>query len=109
MDKLTVQDVFLKFYDEYLNKYKPSEQQAKTAQLIMRCKTGAMGANISVCEECGHIEIHYNSCRNRCCPMCQELPKRRWIDARQEDVLEAPYFHVVFTLPEELNSIIYSN
>lgn len=51
----------------------------------------------------------YNSCRNRCCPMCQALPKEKWMDKRREDVLEAPYFHVVFTVPQELNSLIYSN
>ena len=53
--------------------------------------------------------LHYNSCRDRCCPMCQEFPKEKWVDARREDILDAPYFHVVFTVPEELNPIIYSN
>ncbi len=75
----------------------------------MNCKTGAFGINVSVCEECGCISIHYNSCRDRCCPMCQEFPKEKWVDARREDVLDAPYFHVVFTVPEELNPVIYSN
>ena len=75
----------------------------------MNCKTGAYGANVDVCEDCGCIQIHYNSCRNRCCPMCQALPKEKWMDLRREDVLEAPYFHVVFTVPAELNPIIYSN
>ena len=55
------------------------------------------------------MQIHYNSCRNRCCPMCQALPKEKWIDKRREDVLDAPYFHVVFTVPHELNHLIYSN
>ena len=75
----------------------------------MNCKTGAFGVNISVCEDCGCISVHYNSCRDRCCPMCQEFPKEKWVDARREDVLDAPYFHVVFTVPEELNPVIYSN
>lgn len=75
----------------------------------MNCKTGQFGANIGVCEECGSIRIHYNSCRDRCCPMCQEFPKEKWVDARREDVLDAPYFHVVFTVPGELNPVIYSN
>ena len=55
------------------------------------------------------MSVHYNSCRDRCCPMCQEFPKEKWVDARREDILDAPYFHVVFTVPEELNPIIYSN
>ena len=105
----TVQDIFLRFYPEYLDKYTPSSQQSKVANCIINCKTGAYGANVSICEDCGHLQIHYNSCRNRCCPMCQALPKEMWIDKRREDVLDAPYFHVVFTVPQELNSLIYSN
>lgn len=75
----------------------------------MNRKTGAFGANVSVCEDCGCISIHYNSCRDRCCPMCQEFPKEKWVDARREDLLDVPYFHVVFTVPAELNPVIYSN
>lgn len=109
MDKPTVQDIFQKFYSAYLDKYSPSPEQAKTANNIINCKTGAYGANVSVCEDCGAIQIHYNSCRNRCCPMCQAVPKEMWIDARREDVLDAPYFHLVFTVPDILNPVIYSN
>lgn len=109
MDKPTVQDIFQKFYSAYLDKYSPSPEQAKTANNIINCKTGAYGANISVCEDCGAIQIHYNSCRNRCCPMCQAVPKELWMDARREDVLDAPYFHLVFTVPDILNPVIYSN
>ena len=109
MNDLTVQDVFSHFYPTYLEQYTPSAVQAKTANCILNCKTGAYGANVSVCEECGSVKIHYNSCRNRCCPMCQELPKQEWMDARREDALDAPYFHVVFTVPDELNPLIYNN
>ena len=48
------------------------------------------------------ISVHNNSCRSRCCPMCQEFPKEKWIDAQKENLLDAPYYHVVFTVPEEL-------
>ena len=109
MEHPTVQDIFLQFYPKYLDKYTPSPQQAKVANCIINCKTGAYGANVSMCEDCGHLQIHYNSCRNRCCPMCQALPKEKWMDKRREDVLEAPYFHVVFTVPQELNPLIYNN
>ena len=81
----------------------------KVAHNIMNCKTGAYGANVCVCEDCGFVQIHYNSCRNRCCPMCQAVPKEMWMDARREDVLDAPYFHLVFTVPDILNPVIYSN
>lgn len=109
MSKPTVQDIFHHFYPAYLDKYTPSVMQAKTARNIMNCKTGSYGANVSICEDCGSIQIHYNSCRNRCCPMCQAIPKELWMDARREDVLDAPYFHLVFTVPDLLNPIIYSN
>ena len=109
MSKPTVQDIFLQFYPRYLEQYSPSPQQSNVANCIINCKTGAYGANVSVCEDCGHMQIHYNSCRNRCCPMCQALPKEKWMDKRREDVLEAPYFHAVFTVPQELNPLIYSN
>jgi hypothetical protein len=109
MTDLTIQDIFYRFYPDYLEKYMPSVVQAKVATCIMNCKTGAYGANVSGCEDCGCIKLHYNSCRNRCCPMCQALPKEKWMDLQREDVLDAPYFHLVFTVPEELNPIIYSN
>ena len=105
----TIQDVFHRFYPSYETSHDISPTQRKTAYHIMNCKTGAFGVNVSVCEDCGCISIHYNSCRDRCCPMCQEFPKEKWVDARREDILDAPYFHVVFTVPEELNPVIYSN
>ena len=105
----TIQDVFNRFYPAYAVKHMVPEAHRKTAWHIMNCKTGALGVNISVCEECGCISVHNNSCRDRCCPMCQQFAKEKWVDARREDVLDAPYFHVVFTVPEELNPVIYSN
>ncbi len=108
MDKPTVQDIFHRFYPAYLDQYSLSPVQTKVAHNIMNCKTGAYGANVCVCEDCGSVQIHYNSCRNRCCPMCQAVPKEMWMDARREDVLDAPYFHLVFTVPDLLNPVIYS-
>ena len=105
----TIQDVFCSFYPDFENTHPLTAAQRKTAFRIMNCKTGTFGVNVSVCEDCGCISVHNNSCRDRCCPMCQEFPKEKWVDARREDVLDAPYFHVVFTAPEELNPIIYSN
>ncbi|MBR5565473.1 MAG: IS91 family transposase [Roseburia sp.] len=109
MNKPTVQDIFNRFYPAYIEQYSPSAIQMKTAHNIINCKTGAYGSNISICEDCGKIHIHHNSCRNRCCPMCQAIPKELWMDARREDVLDAPYFHLVFTVPDILNPVILSN
>lgn len=102
----TIQDVFERFYPVYEKTHELPAHHRKAAFHIMNCKTGAFGVNISVCEDCGCISIHNNSCRSRCCPMCQEFPKEKWIDAQKENVLDAPYYHVVFTVPEELNPII---
>ncbi len=76
----TIQDVFERFYLSYEKRNSPPAHHRKTAYHIMNCKTGAFGVNISVCEDCGCISIHNNSCRSRCCPMCQEFPKEKWID-----------------------------
>ena len=108
-ERYTVQDIFDRFYPDYEKKHELSVPQRKAAYHIMNCKTGAFGVNVSICQDCGCISVHYNSCRDRCCPMCQEFPKEKWVDARREDILDAPYFHMVFTVPEELNPVIYSN
>ena len=96
----TIQDVFHRFYPSFESTHSISPAQRKAAYHIMNCKTGAFGVNVSVCEDCGCVSVHYNSCRDRCCPMCQEFPKEKWVDARREDILDAPYFHVVFTVPD---------
>ena len=83
--------------------------QEKAAAAIMNCKSGSLGCNISQCTDCGHMEFHNNSCRNRNCPCCQAVLKEIWVDKRRAEVIDSPYFHVVFTLPHELNPIIYCN
>ena len=83
----TIQDVFHRFYPSFESTHDISPAQRKAAYHIMNCKTGAFGVNVSVCEDCGCISVHYNSCRDRCCPMCQEFPKEKWVDARREDIL----------------------
>ncbi len=104
-----IQDIFLKYYKSAVAKYPVDEFTDKVAHAIMECKTAALGGNASVCQDCGHMVVHYNSCRNRHCPCCQGLVKEKWIDKRKTEVIDAPYFHVVFTVPEELNSLIYTN
>jgi hypothetical protein len=105
---MTVQAIFQRFYPSYLARYKPSPQQAKAAKNIMNCKTSALGGHVSSCN-CGHAEVYYNSCRDRHCPMCQGVAKAMWVDQRCKDAIDAPYFHVVFTMPQELHGLIYHN
>jgi hypothetical protein len=73
------------------------------------CRTAVLGGHKDQCDHCGHLEISYNSCRNRHCPKCQTLRKERWIQARSEDLLPIEYFHVVFTIPSELNPLVSMN
>jgi len=105
----TVQRVFNAFFADYTKGHSLCEQQQKVARAIMKCRTDAMGANVSVCEDCGHESIHYNSCRDRHCPSCQGVNKDVWADRRCEDTINAPYFHVVFTIPEQLHMLTYQN
>lgn len=106
---ITIQDVFHRFLPQYCEAHNFSPQQQLTALCISKCHTLEMGANLSECENCHKKYIHYNSCRNRHCPMCQGMEVDEWIDKQQENVLDVPYFHTVFTVPEELYSLIYSN
>jgi hypothetical protein len=76
---------------------------------IEACRTAALGGHKDRCQDCGHIEISYNSCRNRHCPKCQTLRKERWIEDRQQDLLPVQYFHVVFSIPDELNPLVIMN
>lgn len=105
----TVQDIFQRFYSRYKEQYTPCAQQAKAAEDIMNCRTQALGGHVYECEECGYSTIQYNSCRNRHCPLCQGVAKAVWIDQRSRDILNAPYFHVVFTMPVPLHPLIYQN
>lgn len=108
-DNPTIQDVLRQFYPGFLDVYTPNAGQAKTAHHILNCKTGAYGVNISRCGQCGHVQYHNNSCRDRSCPMCQALSNELWVDAQNEHVLDIDYYHIVFTCPSELNPLLYCN
>jgi len=77
--------------------------QLRTLSALRSCRTAALGGHIDACTECGTLRISYNSCRNRHCSKCQGKKREEWILARNSELLPVPYFHLVFTLPEELN------
>lgn len=79
--------------------------QLRTLSAVRRCRTAALGSHADGCTSCGHLRISYNSCRNRHCPKCQGTQRDKWIQAREEELLPVPYFHVVFTLPDTLNQL----
>ena len=83
--------------------------QLKVMSAIERCRTAALGGHVARCQDCSHTTIAYNSCRNRHCPKCQGAAAKEWLAERQADLLPAPYFHVVFTLPAAIADIAYQN
>ncbi len=86
-----------------------SLDQLKAMSAIERCRTAALGGHVEQCQDCRHTRIAYNSCRNRHCPKCQGGAARKWLEARQADLLPVPYYHVVFTLPAPIADIAYQN
>ena len=104
-----IQHVFRIGLPEYSKKHHLSSDQQKAANAIMRCKTGELGFNVEICPNCGAERIHNNSCRNRNCPNCQAVPKEKWVDKRSSEIIDGSYYHVVFTVPAELNPLFYAN
>ncbi len=82
-----------------------SIHQQKTLRAIKQCRTTALGGHVDACDECGVVRVSYNSCRNRHCPKCQGHKREEWIQKREADLLPCTYYHVVFTLPQELNPL----
>jgi hypothetical protein len=83
--------------------------QLKVMSAIESCRTAALGGHVAACEDCAHIRIAYNSCRNRHCPKCQGAAAKDWLAARQAELLPVAYYHVVFTLPAPIADIAYQN
>jgi hypothetical protein len=79
--------------------------QLRTLYALKKCRTAELGGHIDACDGCGNLTISYNSCRNRHCPKCQGNKREEWIQARATELLPVPYFHVVFTLPDSINSL----
>src|SRR5208283_504497 len=106
-----VADIFRQYGPEYRESHKMALNQLRAMGAIEACRTSLLGGHRDKCdnEDCGHIQISYNSCRNRHCPKCQFLKKEQWIAARSEDLLTIQYFHVVFTIPSELNTVALRN
>ena len=95
----------------FLDRYRASFdfQQLKAFRALQNCRTAALGGHLDACPQCGFQAISYNSCRNRHCPKCQTQARERWLAAREQELLDTPYFHVVFTVPHELNLLAQDN
>lgn len=108
---LEVADILRMQGERFLDRYRSSFdfQQLKAFRAIQRCRTAALGGHHDACPSCGYQAISYNSCRNRHCPKCQAQARERWITARQRELLDTSYFHVVFTVPHDLNVLALEN
>jgi hypothetical protein len=103
-----VADIFRQYGEDYRRVHRMSLHHHRAMRAIEICRTATLGGH-RYKYSCGHVDISYNSCRNRHCPKCQTLQKERWIEARCEDLLPIQYFHVVFTIPAELNPLVIMN
>ncbi len=109
MSKFTIQDIFINYGDEYIKNHKLSKEQWKVFNAIRNCGTKELGYHICTCEECGEEYFGYNSCRNRHCPMCQNYAREKWIQNESSYLLDSKYFHIITTVPYELNEIFLFN
>jgi len=106
---LEVADIFRRHGAAWQQTERLSLGQLKVMSAIEQCRTAALGGHALRCDACGHTEMAYNSCRNRHCPKCQAKAAKRWLDARQADLLPVEYYHVVFTLPAPIAAIAWYN
>ena len=107
--RLEVADIFRGTGEAYRERYVPTFEQRKVISAIEKCRTAVLGGHLDVCAKCGHQAPSYNSCRNRHCPKCQSLTQARWLEQRRERIVPTKYFHVVFTLPQELRVLARAN
>ena len=104
-----LQDILNQYGKQYEQNHSLPIYVSKTLNAIEKCRTAELGAHIDKCDKCGYEKISYNSCRNRHCPKCLTSAKEKWIYNQKFDVLNVQYFHVVFTIPDELNKVVYYN
>ena len=106
---LEVAHILHRHMGDYQNQYRLWPQHKKIVSDLLNCRTARLGGHIDRCDNCGTVRIIYHSCRNRHCPKCQHMPRERWLEKRKDEILPVSYFHVVFTLPHELNTVILNN
>jgi hypothetical protein len=109
--RLGVAEVIRSCRDTFLERYGKSltTEQRRALGDLTACRTAALGGHVLECPGCGHQEVSYNSCGNRHCPKCQATAAARWLETQAADLLDTPYFHVVFSLPSTLGPMALSN
>ncbi|MCK4414666.1 MAG: transposase zinc-binding domain-containing protein, partial [Candidatus Eisenbacteria sp.] len=107
--RFEVADIVRLHGDPYRRARPPTPAQEAVLRHIADCRTAALGGHVDACSDCGHQRISYNSCRDRHCPKCQSLARADWLEARLKRLLPVPYFHLVFTIPDDLNPLALGN
>lgn len=102
-------DVFRQYGESYQRTHRISASQQKVMRAVSVCRTQELGGHLDRCDACGFERPAYNSCRNRHCPKCQSLAKAKWLEKQTSELLPVGYFHLVFTLPHELNRLILAH
>ena len=102
-------DVFCQYGESYQRTHRLTASQQKVMRAVSVCRTQELGGHLDRCDACGFERPAYNSCRNRHCPKCQSLAKAQWLEKQTSELLPVGYFHLVFTLPHELNRLILAN
>jgi predicted Zn-ribbon and HTH transcriptional regulator len=108
-EQLEVADIFRLYGENYRRSNSLSYEKIKVMHHLEVCRTAELGGHVEQCNQCGFEQIAYNSCRDRHCPKCQCLIKEQWLNDRKAELLPCGYFHLVFTLPHDLNPIILCN
>ena len=109
MSKYSIQDIFNLYGNQYIKNHSLSKEQWKVFNSITNCGTKELGYHISTCLDCGEEYFGFNSCRNRHCPMCQNYKREKWIQKESSYLLESKYFHIITTVPYELNDLFLHN
>ena len=106
---LELADIFRLYGPAYRQAHDLPVHQLKLMQAIETCRTAALGGHVEQCGQCNFTRVSYNSCRNRHCPKCQCLARAKWLEQRKAELLPVEYFHVVFTIPEQIAAIAFQN
>ncbi len=109
LPKYEIAQLIHRFGEEFIEKHQPNSFELRTLDALQKCRTSALGGHKEVCDCCGKERISYNSCRNRHCPKCQSTKQAIWVEDRMNEALNVKYFHIVFTVPDALNTICLSD
>jgi hypothetical protein len=109
LGQVTLGHIMDQYGERYIAKNHSSGQEKGIIRLLAMCRTQAMGSHFEKCDQCTYTGKAFNSCRNRHCPTCQQKDKLKWLDKRMQELLPTGYYHLVFTIPHELNPLCLDN